>query len=92
MTFTYPAVFQPQEDGSYKGYFPDLDGCTFEGPTLDETLNAAIEAERSWIEIETDEDETRGLPYISEHEDIPVNEGEFIRDIAVIIHFEVGYY
>ena len=41
-----------------------------------------------------DEDDEYGaeMPFISDHEDIPLKEGEFIRDIAVIMHFEVGYY
>lgn len=91
MTFTYPAVFQPQEDGTYKGYFPDLEGCEFEGTDLDDALNNAIEEEREWITVETDENPGDGLPYVSDEEDIELQEGEFIREIAVIIHFEVGY-
>ena len=44
MTITYPAVFRQKEDGSYDGYFPDLTGCRFEGKTLDDARNDAIEA------------------------------------------------
>ncbi len=73
MTITYPAVFRQKEDGSYDGYFPDLTGCRFEGKTLDDARNDAIEAEHSWIELEIDEMEDGAfpdLPFVSHHEDI----------------------
>ena len=97
MTFTYPAVMRQLEDGTYAGYFPDLDGCTFRGSTIDETIDAAIAAEKEWIEVELDTDEDEEfcgnlLPLVSDHLDIPLKEGEFIRNIGVIMHFEVGYY
>ena len=90
MNFTYPAVFHPKKDGSYEGYFPDLKGCTFSGATLDDAINDAIEEERQWITVEADED--NGFPFVSDAEDIELGEGDFIREIAVIVHFEVGYY
>ncbi len=62
MTITYPAVFRQKEDGSYDGYFPDLTGCRFEGKTLDDARNDAIEAEHSWIELEIDEMEDGAFP------------------------------
>ena len=97
MTFTYPAVMRQLDDGTYEGYFPDLDGCTFRGGTIDETIDAAIAAEKDWIEVEMDTDEEEDsfgtpMPLVSDHADIPLKEGEFIRNIGVIMHFEVGYY
>jgi predicted RNase H-like HicB family nuclease len=91
MTFTYPAVFTPNEDGSFDGYFPDLEGCVFHGENLDDAINNAIEEEREWITVETSDDPEEGLPYVSDEEDLDLKEGEFVRNIAVIIHFEVGY-
>lgn len=99
MTFTYPAVLHRDENGIYQGYFPDLDGCIFSGRTIDEAIDDAISAEKTWIEVQMEEmedsdDDFYGadLPFISDHQDIPLKEGEFIRDIHVIMHFEVGYY
>ncbi|MDD6715676.1 MAG: type II toxin-antitoxin system HicB family antitoxin [Firmicutes bacterium] len=95
MTITYPAVFRQKEDGSYDGYFPDLSGCRFEGQTLDDARNDAIEAEHSWIELEIDEMEDGAfpdLPFVSHHEDIATGDHEFVQDISVIIHLGVGYY
>ena len=34
MKFMYPAVFRKNEDGTYNGYFPDLECCTSTGDTL----------------------------------------------------------
>ena len=96
MTFTYPAVMRMLEDGTYEGYFPDLEGCRFRGGSLDETIDAAIAAEKDWIEVEMEEEEEQGsgvlMPFVSDASDIPLKEGEFIRSIGVIMHFEVGYY
>lgn len=90
MTFTYPAVFRHKEDNSYEGYFPDLEGCVFQGATLDDAINDAIEAERAWINVEF-EDETAGLPYITDEADMNLAENEFVRQIQVIIHYNENY-
>ena len=90
MTFTYPAVFRRQENGTYKGFFPDLEGCVAEGETLDDCINDAIEAERAWIWLELTEEEGI-LPYVSDHDDLTLEEGDEIRNIQVIIHLQEGY-
>lgn len=99
MTFTYPAVLHQDENGIYHGYFPDLEGCTFSGKNIDEAIDDAISAEKTWIEVQMEEAEdseddlySADLPFVSEYSDIPLKEGEFIRSIHVIMHFEVGYY
>ncbi len=94
MTFTYPAVLRKEPDDTYTGYFPDLEGCTFHGETIDAAIDAAIAAEKSWIEVQmdTEDDEEAEMPFLTDHRDIALADGEFIRDIAVIMHFEVGYY
>ncbi len=89
MTITYPAIFTRHEDGSYEGYFPDLDGCVFSGKDIDEAINSAIEEEKNWIAVELEED--NGLPYVSDREDVELEENQFWRDIAVIIHMTEGW-
>jgi predicted RNase H-like HicB family nuclease len=42
--YTYPAVFDPNENGGYTVTFPDLPGCVTEGDNLDEALAMAAEA------------------------------------------------
>lgn len=90
MTFTYPAIFRHNDDDTYEGYFPDLEGCTFKGRTLDDAIDDAIEAERAWINVEF-EDELAGLPYVSDEDDMDLAENEFVRQIQVIIHYNESY-
>ena len=54
MKFMYPAVFRKNEDGTYNGYFPDLECCTSTGDTLDEAIENANEAAYNWITVEVD--------------------------------------
>lgn len=89
MMFTYPAVFRKLENGSYEGYFPDLDGCVFGGADLDEAINSAIEEERAWITVELEEEQV--LPFISDREDIVLAENEHLRNIAVIVRLMDGF-
>lgn len=89
MQFIYPAVFSKREDGGYHGYFPDLDQCFAEGDTLDEALVDAIEAARSWIQVELED--TFELPAVSHPDDIVLAEGDFIRNIAVTIRLFDGW-
>ena len=90
MVITYPAVFRQKEDGTYEGYFPDLEKCYFSGDTLDEAINDAIAAEKEWIAVEL-EDESAGLPYVSDSGDMQLKDGEFVRNIAVVIRITEGW-
>ena len=69
MKFKYPAVFRKNEDGTYNGYFPDLECCTSTGDTLDEAIENANEAAYNWITVELDEEEPN-LPSISDPSDL----------------------
>lgn len=91
MQLIYPAVFHQNNDGSYDGYFPDLDQCVVHGETLDETTDAAIKAALEWVQVELEDDDFQGLPPVSDREDIPLNEGEFIRNIAFTLRLFDGY-
>lgn len=42
--YIFPAVFDPNEDGSYTITFPDLPGCVTEGDSMDEALLMAADA------------------------------------------------
>ena len=89
MNFTYPAVFKKQEDGSYTGYFPDLDGCAFQGININEAINNAIAAEKEWITVEIEEG--NDLPFTSHREDLPLGPGEEVRPVQVILHLMDGF-
>ena len=89
MQFIYPAVIKQNEDGTYRGYFPDLDQCYASGDTLDEVLNSAIEEARAWIQVELED--TFELPAVTHPKDLVLQEGEFIRNIAVTIRLFDGW-
>ena len=90
MKFTYPAIFKRTEDGRYRGYFPDLAMCEVEGADLEDAIRNAIEAEGDWIRLELEETDPQ-LPTISAHEDLVLDEGEFVRNIGVNIRFYEGW-
>ena len=89
MNFIYPAILKKTESG-YHMRFPDLEMCEAEGPTIDETLDAARDAMEDWIHTELDEDEPY-LPPVSDREDIELAEGEEVRNIMVVYRFYDGW-
>ena len=90
MKFIYPAVFKKKTDGGYAAYFPDLEFCEASGETLDDAIDNANEAARTWITVELEEDEPI-LPHVSDPEDILLAEVELIRNISVNIRFYEGW-
>lgn len=90
MKFIYPAVFHRTEKGTYKGYFPDLECCYGEGDTLDEAVENANEAACDWFLVELAEEEPE-LPRITDVSDIPLKDGEVVRQISVNIRFYEGW-
>ncbi|HJA44128.1 MAG TPA: type II toxin-antitoxin system HicB family antitoxin [Candidatus Dorea stercoravium] len=90
MNFIYPAVFRKGEDGKYHASFPDLECCEAVGDTLDDAIDNANDAARSWLSVELEEEEPE-LPCVSDMEDIPAEEGDIIRNISVNIRFYEGW-
>lgn len=90
MKFVYPAVFHKAEDGKYHASFPDLTGCEAIGDSLDEAVEQANEAAYTWIEVELNE-ETPDFPAVTDIEDIPVSDGDVVRNISVNIRFYDGW-
>jgi len=46
----YDVVFEPQEEGGYTAYVPDLPGCISEGETLEEGTEMNWEAMALYLE------------------------------------------
>ena len=90
MKFIYPAVFRKNEDGGYHAFFPDLECCEADGETLDDAIEKANEACRTWITVELEEDEPV-MPYVSDIEDIEMKDGDIVRNISVNIRFYEGW-
>ncbi len=89
MTFKYPAIFRKQEDGTYKGFFPDLEQCYAVGETLEDAVNDAIAECRAWIQTELED--SFDLPEVSDIEDLELQEGDEVRTIGVIIRLYEGW-
>ena len=89
MKFIYPAVFRKTEEGTYTGFFPDLECCYAKGDTLDEAIDNANEAAYNWISLELEED--GDLPRISDESDMELEEGDIVRNISVNIRFYEGW-
>ena len=75
MTFTYPAVFTPQKEGSgYHVVFPDLE----------DAIDNAADAAYNWICAEMEEEECE-LPSQTHEDDLDLEEGQIVRKILVRI-------
>ncbi|MDD3217703.1 MAG: type II toxin-antitoxin system HicB family antitoxin [Lachnospiraceae bacterium] len=90
MKFIYPAVFHKNDEGTYEGYFPDLECCYAKGDTLDEAIDDANAAAYNWIEVELDDEEGE-LPRISDESDMDLKEGDIVRNICVTMRFHEGW-
>ena len=90
MKFIYPAVFHQTENGSYEGYFPDLEHCYAKGDTLDEAVDNANAAAYDWIELELSEDDGQ-LPPVSDESDMDLKPGDIVRNIQVTMRFHEGW-
>ena len=90
MKFIYPAVFCENEGGTFEGYFPDLTGCTVAADTLEEAIEEANEAARTWIEAELADDEP-AMPPVSDIEDLAQDKKATVRNICVTVRFYEGW-
>jgi predicted RNase H-like HicB family nuclease len=82
----YPAVFQPEEDGGFSVFFPDIEGCNTQGDTIEESYSMAFNA--LGIVLSYMEDEHLPVPKASAPHDIELEEGQYI----VVIEFDMMEY
>ena len=75
--YVYPAVFHPNEDGSFTITYPDLPGCISEGKSLAKALYMAQSALTQWMEYLTDK--AQEIPPASKLQDISIDSGEFVN-------------
>ncbi len=81
--YVYPAVFHPNEDGSFTITYPDLPGCISEGKSLGNAMYMAQSALTQWIEYLTDKKQS--IPLASNLESIKTTQDEFVNLIRVEI-------
>lgn len=78
--YAYPAVFTPENDGSFSINFPDLDGCYTCGDSLEDGIEMAEDALA--LVLYGYEKEKREIPVPSTPVSISLNENEFVNYIA----------
>ena len=81
MEYVYPAVFNPNDDGSYTITYPDLPGCISEGKTLPNAMFMAQDALSQWLGYLTDK--KLPIPVASNIKYINTAENEFVSLIWV---------
>lgn len=75
--YVYPAIFHPNEDGSFTITYPDLPGCISEGKSLGNAMYMAQSALTQWVEYLNDKKEP--IPPASPQKDIHVSQREFVN-------------
>lgn len=75
--YVYPAIFHPNEDGTFTVTFPDLPGCISEGKTLGNAMYMAQAAISQWVEYLTDK--KQGIPSASDLKNIKTETDEFVN-------------
>ncbi len=81
MEYVYPAIFSPNNDGSYTVTYPDLPGCITEGKSLENALFMAQSALSQWIAYLLDNDQE--IPQASPGKTININGDEFVNLICI---------
>ena len=74
--YVYPAIFHPNDDGSYTITYPDLPGCISEGKSLGNAVYIAQTALTQWIEYLTDKKQS--IPSASDLKSIDLSPEEFV--------------
>ena len=78
--YAYPAIFIPEEDGSYSINFPDLEGCFTCGDTLEDGLEMARDALA--LVLYGYEKEGREIPKPSELSAFDLELGAFVNYVV----------
>ncbi len=75
--YVYPAIFHPNEDGSFTIVYPDLPGCISEGKSLGDAMYMAQSALNQWIEYLTEKKQS--IPKASDFQSVEITQGEFVN-------------
>ena len=78
--YAYPAIFTPEEDGSYSINFPDLEGCYTCGDSLEDGIEMASDALA--LVLYGYEKDGREIPAPSAPGAIPLSGNAFVNYIA----------
>ena len=74
--YVYPALFHPNDDGTFTVTYPDLPGCISEGKSLGNAMYMAQAALSQWIEYLADK--RQDIPAPSAMAAVETEGGEFV--------------
>ena len=83
MKFVYPAVFKKDSSGIIQVTFHA------QGATMEDAVDQAKEAEIAWISLELEE--SFDLPPRTRLEDIVLEDGAVVQNVAATIRLSEGY-
>lgn len=78
--YAYPAIFTPEEDGSYSINFPDLEGCYTCGDSIEDEIEMAEDALA--LVLYGYEKDNRAIPAPSTLSSLTLSGNEFVNYIA----------
>lgn len=78
--YAYPAIFTPEEDGSFSITFPDLEGCYTCGDSLEDGIEMAEDALA--LVLYGYEKDGRSIPAPSAPAALPLSGNDFVNYIA----------
>ena len=78
--YAYPAIFTPEEDGSFSIVFPDLEGCYTCGDSLEDGIEMAEDALA--LVLYDYEKDARPIPVPSAPATLSLSEKDFVNYIA----------
>lgn len=78
--YVYPAIFTPEENGSFSVLFKDLEGCYTCGDNLEDAIEMAEDVLA--LVLYGYENEGKAIPVPSLHSDIPLKKDSFVNYIT----------
>lgn len=80
LSYVFPAVFEPEAEGGFSIYFPDLQGCYSQGDDIADGIAMASDALA--LRLYCLEKDGNDIPVPSSIDSIPVENGSFVTYIS----------
>jgi predicted RNase H-like HicB family nuclease len=88
--YTYPAIFEKEDDGGYSVYFPDVEGCYTQAEDIAEGIENASDA--LCLMLYELEKQAKPIPKPSGFKTIEVAEDDIVTLIACDTRFYKNYF
>jgi len=88
--YSYPAIFESEDDGGYTIYFPDVEGCYTQAEDIAEGIENAGDA--LCLMLYELEKQGKEIPKSSNVKDIEADEDAFVTLIACDTKFYKNYF